>query len=143
MDTCQQHSNTTCRSGQSDFLCDHLKSTQFIGTSAVIADHLKEESLDFVVNRFKWLNTERRSECLHWQNQARINIVPLVVQMPITPAYTCIPLIDSFIFQCSPTSRGNITGHFGNGWWFHLTRNPVHFIASAVLLAAPVCISVL
>ena len=85
VDTCQQHSNTACRSGQSDFLCDHLKSTQFIGTSAVIADHLKEESLDFVVNRLKWLKTERRSECLHWQNQARINNVPLVVQMPITP----------------------------------------------------------
>ena len=85
VDTCQQHSNTACRSGQSDFLCDHLKSTQFIGASAVIADHLKEESLDFVVNRLKWLKTERRSECLHWHNPARINNVPLVIQMLVTP----------------------------------------------------------
>jgi hypothetical protein len=62
-----------------------LKSTQFIGTSAVIANHLKEESLDFVVNGLRWLKTERRSECLQWQKQASINNVPLVVQMPVTP----------------------------------------------------------
>ena len=85
VDTCKQHSDTACRSGKSNFLCDHLKSTQFIGTSAVTADNLKDESLDFVVNMLKWLKTERRSECLDWQRQANINNVPLVVQMPIPP----------------------------------------------------------
>ena len=84
VDTCQQHSNTACRSDQSNFLCDHLKSTQFIGTSAVTADHLQEESLHVVINDLKWLKAERRSECLEWQTQASICNVPLVVQMPVT-----------------------------------------------------------
>ena len=84
VDVCQQLSSTARRSGQSTFLCDHLKSTQFIGTSSVMADQLKEESLDLVVNSLKWLEPEQRSECLEWQKQASVNNVPLVVQMPVT-----------------------------------------------------------
>ncbi|XP_046858666.1 uncharacterized protein LOC124452120 [Xenia sp. Carnegie-2017] len=84
VDTCRQLSETASRSGQANFLCDHVQSTYFIGTSTVV-DHLREDSLDYIVNTLKWLKFERRSECLQWQKQANDKNTPLVVQMPVTP----------------------------------------------------------
>ena len=62
-------------------MCDHLKSTQFIGTS-VAEDYLKEEALDFVIETFKWLKPERKSQCLEWQRKATLQNATLVVQIP-------------------------------------------------------------
>ncbi|CAB3978806.1 Hypothetical predicted protein [Paramuricea clavata] len=84
VDTCRQLSSTASRSGQANFLCDHLKSTQFICPS-VVAHHLQEDSLNFVVDTLKWLKLERKSECLEWQKEAAHDNVPLVVQMPLAP----------------------------------------------------------
>ena len=84
VDTCRQLSSTASRSGQAHFLCDHLKSTQFICPS-VVAHHLQEDSLNFVVDTLKWLKLERKSECLEWQKQAAHDNVSLVVQMPLAP----------------------------------------------------------
>ena len=65
-------------------MCDHLKSTQFIGTS-VAEDYLKEEALDFVIQTLKWLKPERKPQCLEWQREAALQNVPLVVQIPAMP----------------------------------------------------------
>jgi hypothetical protein len=84
VETCRQHSNTAIRSGQAYFLCDHLKSTQFIGTSITTAP-LKDESLSYVIEALKWLKSERKLECLEWRKQANLRNVPLIVQMPEVP----------------------------------------------------------
>ena len=84
VETCRQHSDTATRSGQAYFLCDHVKSTHFIGYS-ITAAPLKEESLDHIIDALKWLKPERKMECLECKKQASLQNVPLIVQMPEMP----------------------------------------------------------
>ena len=75
VETCRQHSDTATQSGQAYFLCDHVKSTHFIGSS-ITAAPLKEESLDRIIDALKWLKPERKMECLEWKKQASLQNVP-------------------------------------------------------------------
>ena len=86
VDTCRQHAETVARSGQKNFLCDHLESTSFACPAPVVENgdgELEVEALDFVINTLKWLKPELRGQCVEWQNDAKRKNVPLLVQYPV------------------------------------------------------------
>lgn len=88
VDTCRQYTETAARSGQRNFLCEHLKSTAFVTSSAPVVGsgsggQLGVEALDFVINTLKWLKPERKNQCMEWQNEAKLQNASLVVQFPV------------------------------------------------------------
>lgn len=83
VDTCRQYAETAARSQQTNFLCDHLKSTSFVSSSVVNCSSLEVEALDFVINTLKWLNPDRKAQCVEWQNQTKALNTPLIVQFPV------------------------------------------------------------
>ena len=84
VDTCRQYTETAARSGQRNVLCEHLKSTAFVTSSAPVVGsgsggQLGVEALDFVINTLKWLKPERKNQCMEWQNEAKLQNASLVV----------------------------------------------------------------
>ena len=83
VENCCKLSATASRSGKCNFLCDHLKSSQFLSSQhRPLSSQLNEESLSYVTDTLKWLKPERKVECLEWKQQSSLLDVPLVVQLP-------------------------------------------------------------
>ncbi len=76
---CRQYAETSIRSGQSGFLCDHLQSTHFLKPAS--NSSLSPEKLDFINNTVKWLKPETNPQCLALQEKALKENVPFIVQM--------------------------------------------------------------
>ena len=77
---CRQYAETSIRSGQSGFLCDHLQSTHFLKPAS--NSLLLTEKLDFITNTVKWIKPERVAQCIELQEKALKEKVPFIVQMP-------------------------------------------------------------
>ena len=79
---CRQYAETSIRSGQSGFLCDHLQSTHFLKPAS--NSSLSPEKLDFInnTNTVKWLKPETNPQCLALQEKALKENVPFIVQIP-------------------------------------------------------------
>ncbi len=81
---CRQYAETSIRSGQSGFLCDHLQSTHFLKPAS--NSSLSPEKLDFITNTVKWLKPERNPQPIQQQQQPQPiqqqQFIAFIVQMP-------------------------------------------------------------
>ena len=78
---CKELCETAGRSGETGFMCIHLKSIPFsVAASSLPA--LGEEALKSLVYEMKWIKPERMKECKHLQEKAMLSKSALVVQFP-------------------------------------------------------------
>ncbi len=85
---CRQYAETSIRSGQSEFLCDHLQSTHFLKPAS--NSSLSPEKLDFINNTVKWLKPERNPQCLALQEKALKENVPFIVLGPVVQSWISV-----------------------------------------------------
>ena len=78
---CKELSETAGRSGETGFLCVHLKSVAFSEAGSSLPP-LEEASLNSLVYQMKWLKPERVKECKDLQAKALQAGAPLIVRFP-------------------------------------------------------------
>lgn len=62
LNDCRELSNTTKRSGNPNFICNHLKSVQYINKNSNSSYILPQESLKALINKVTWFKRSREEE---------------------------------------------------------------------------------
>lgn len=80
---CKQFCETAARSGDTSYLCNHLRSVHF-SEALPPTPELDKSVLKELVYKMKWLKPERIQECRSLQTEAHKAGVPLIVCFPLS-----------------------------------------------------------
>ena len=81
LNDCRELSNTTKRSGNPNFICNHLKSVQYVSKSSSSHYILPREPLEeLLCQKVAWFKQKREDECLKLQENAVQDRAPVIAE---------------------------------------------------------------
>ena len=81
LNDCRELSNTTKRSGNPNFICNHLKSVQYVSKSSSSHYILPREPLEELLRqKVAWFKQKREDECLKLQENAVQDRAPVIAE---------------------------------------------------------------
>ena len=89
LNDCREISNTAKRSGNPNFVCNHLKSVQYVTKNSTSRYILPRESLEELISKkISWLKQSRQEECLKLQQNASKDKVPIITEYSVSNSAT-------------------------------------------------------
>ena len=81
LNDCRELSSTAKRTGNPKFMCNHLKSVQYVAKSSSSRYILPREPLEALINKkVAWFKREREEECLKLQENAVQDNAPIIAE---------------------------------------------------------------
>lgn len=91
LNDCRELSNTARRSGNPSFICNHLKSVQYVAEKAKSRYVLSPQSLeDLTEKKMRWFKKTRKQECSHLQTMAANDKSPLIAEFDDSKCMTSV-----------------------------------------------------
>lgn len=122
LNDCRELSNTTKRSGNPNFICNHLKSVQYVNKNSNSSYILPRESLKALINKVTWFKRSREEECLKLQDNALQEKAPLIAEYsdstkPSSIRYRHFSVYDGNIHHYSRFKRVTVTYDSNKNKW--------------------------
>ena len=139
LNDCREVSNTAKRSGNPNFICNHLKSVQYVTKNSTSRYILPRESLEALINkRVSWLKQSREEECLKLQENANKDKAPIIAEYnlsnsPTSTRYQHFSVYDGNIHHYSRFKRVIVSyDKAENKWTCSCCRKKVNCVHKCV-----------